>query len=148
MEDKKTVCLQSFSSPMTGEFTSTPIILGIRALRATFANITWVGNKVALEPLKPSNEAAASARFGCALIPACTGQQRYDARTNTCIDPVCSAYALMIVDEHSKTCVWATWVPYVFGILVVFLSAGDILSQRLYRICVRLAAQKSRSLRS
>ncbi|KAF4686883.1 hypothetical protein FOZ60_004703 [Perkinsus olseni] len=134
MEDKKTVCLQSFSSPMTGEFTSTPIILGIRALRATFANITWVGNKVALEPLKPSNEAAASARFGCALIPACTGQQRYDARTNTCIDPVCSAYALMVVDEQSKTCVWATWVPYVFGILVVFLSAGDILSQRRSKV--------------
>lgn len=180
MEDKKKVCLQSFSSPVTGEFTSTPIILGMRALRATFANITWVGNEVALERLRPSNEAAASAQFGCALLPVCVGQQRYctttnfksicldvsyDSRTNTCVDPVCSAYALMAVDEESKTCVWSIWgsisshgfdsvysclvsVPYVFGMLVVLLSAGDILSQRLYRICVRLAAQKSQSSRS
>ncbi|KAF4664485.1 hypothetical protein FOL47_005095 [Perkinsus chesapeaki] len=150
MEDKKTLCLQSFSSQLTGEFTNTPIIFGIRALRAAFSNITWAGNRVGFEVVKPSNEATASAGFGCALKPACIGQQRYDSRTNACIDPVCSAYALMTVDGLSKTCVWSTWVPYVFAMVVVLLSIGDVLSQRLYRISVRLAAQKvePRSLRN
>eukprot|EP00405_Crypthecodinium_cohnii_P037811 CAMPEP_0206539544 /NCGR_PEP_ID=MMETSP0325_2-20121206/8488_1 /ASSEMBLY_ACC=CAM_ASM_000347 /TAXON_ID=2866 /ORGANISM="Crypthecodinium cohnii, Strain Seligo" /LENGTH=681 /DNA_ID=CAMNT_0054037127 /DNA_START=459 /DNA_END=2500 /DNA_ORIENTATION=- len=58
----------------------------------------------------------------CAAARTCIGSQTYYPPLNLCEDPVCSVYMLMTLDEVSKTCRWASVVPYGFGFLLFLLA--------------------------
>jgi len=71
----------------------------------------------------------------------CTSpMQTYYPPRNVCLDPECSKYMLMTLDEDTKTCVWAPNVPFLFSTIIITLGLLDVIGHRLYKSAMEKAS--------
>lgn len=117
------------------------IAMGSLAIAAFYTVVDLESGTVGLAPRGNSSEGSDGM---CAESVKCVSpMQTYYPPRNVCLDPPCSEYLFMRLDEKSKMCVWSGAVPVSFGLLLFALVVLDFVSHRLYKQAIEKASEFS-----
>jgi len=128
--------IDPLQSPYAADMTHSFIGLGSLAMAAMEIAVDLRSHRVGVatrHPIRSTNE------YCTASITCPSPMQTYLAASNTCLDPSCSKYMLMTLDDSTKTCVWAHGVSFLFVLALVVLACLDIFAHRLYRSAMQAA---------
>jgi hypothetical protein len=117
------------------------ISLGSLVVSAVYTVLNLQNHTVGLASKSDASEA--SEELCTASVQCVSAMQTYYPPRNVCIDPPCSEYFFMHLDETAKVCAWSPVVPVSFGLLLVALALLDLLSHRLYKQSIRKASEFS-----
>jgi len=62
-----------------------------------------------------------------------SSMQVYYPPSNVCLDPDCSKYMFMTLDDDAKVCIWNPSLRYVLVVILVTLAVLDVLGYKLYK---------------
>jgi len=128
------VCLEAADSslPNTAE---RPIILG----SAVLTSVGGIGlelnglNRVGFSAFSTPNSKCSTA------VPACVGNQRYDALSNTCTQPECPAYFLSVYNASLGVCELSPLVTPFINAFIFLVLIGEVFVYYLRKRSVSLA---------
>ena len=109
-------------APQGGIFASPRIIVGTLALHSLYFAANFDTHSVGVAP-KVAATAGRSSRRRCKAATTCSGDQLYDASSNSCSAPACAGYTFIYVDTETQRCRYNRMVVF-FGILIVLLAAA------------------------
>jgi hypothetical protein len=142
----KEICIKHFPSwsdddrfARTG---SRPIILGTTVIKAIIGH----DGPIAFETHHPyrirfpvQSDDGDNWRLGTVVKPTCRGSQVYYEPRNICIDPDCSSYYLLWLDDELKVCVWYPIVSYLVYTAVITFILMEVFAERLKNRAIQLA---------
>jgi len=106
--------------------------LGALAVRALQVAIDLPGRRIGLA--NKGDVFAESTNLYCTPSINCSSaMQVYYPPSNVCLDPDCSKYMFMTLDNYTKTCIWNPSLRYILVIILVTLGVLDILGHKLYK---------------
>jgi len=80
-----------------------------------------------------------SGTSACVADISCVGAQSYYPPLNVCLDPPCSDYAFVELDDETKTCRWVSWGPPLLASFLLAVAIADFVVHKLYRKAVSRA---------
>ena len=69
----------------------------------------------------------------------CVGAQSFYPPLNVCLDPPCSEYVFVELDDDTKTCRWVSWGPPLLASFVLAVAIADFVVHKLYSKAVSRA---------
>jgi hypothetical protein len=80
-----------------------------------------------------------SGTSACVGDVSCVGAQSFYPPLNLCLDPPCSDYAFVELDDETKTCRWVSWGPPLLASFLLAVAIADFVVHKLYRKAVSRA---------
>jgi len=113
---------------------------GSLAVSAVYTEVDLINNRTGLRAR--SNASVESTNAFCAEKAVCISpMQEYNEATNRCLDPDCSKYMFMYLDQNIKMCVWSVLAPVNLGIAIAALVGLEFFSHRLYKQAIERARE-------
>ena len=125
-----------------------PIILGTQALLPFVTHFEMGEGRrrvglAAKHAYAPAAARAAQRRASCAAKARCTGQQRYQASDNRCMQPSCKAF-FMELDADEGVCRYATSFRVVIALIIGIFGLVEIVLHEAHHRLPLLSAQTGR----